>query len=149
MEENTMTFTATHSHNAQTTRPRKAQYERALNVWPIRNAQDYERATKELDALVVHPLESLTADEKDRLEIFTRLIEAYDAEHYRIDTSGVTPIELLKGLMEDHGMTASDLGRLLGTRSMGCLIMSGRRELSKAHIRILSEHFKLSPAAFL
>jgi HTH-type transcriptional regulator/antitoxin HigA len=144
-----MTLTATRTRNTKQPLSRNSKYERTLNVWPIRNARDYDRATKEMDALVVRPYESLSAEEKDRLEIFSRLIEAYDSEHYDIDTSSVTPIDLLKCLMEDHGMSDSDLGRLLGNRSMGCLIMSGRRELSKNHIRILSAHFKLSPEAFL
>jgi len=77
------------------------------------------------------------------------LVEAYDKERYSIDPSGVTPIDLLRSLMEDHAMSASDLGRLLGNRSLGSLILNGRRQLSKAHIKKLSEHFGLSPAAFL
>ena len=61
----------------------------------------------------------------------------------------MTPVELLRSLMTEHGMSESDLGRLLGDRSLGHRILRGQRELSKAHIRILSEHFSLDAAAFL
>ena len=149
-----MTFTATGSgtvsHSGASVRPaRTSKYDRALNVWPIRNAADYNRAARELDRLAVHPPRTLSPEEKDRLEIFTRLIETYDAEHRGPDLPRPSPVELLRALMEEHAMTASDLGRLLGNRSLGCLILQGKRQLSKRHIRILAERFRLSPAAFL
>ncbi len=59
------------------------------------------------------------------------------------------PLTTLKYLMDQNGMRATDLGRLLGNRGLASLILHGRRQLSKAHIRKLSEHFKVSPALFL
>ena len=46
-------------------------------------------------------------------------------------------------------MSASDLGRLLGDRSLGPRILNGDRALSKAHIKILANHFNVSPAVLL
>lgn len=46
-------------------------------------------------------------------------------------------------------MNESDLGRLLGDRSLGHRILNGERELSKVHIRTLAAHFSLNPAALL
>ena len=46
-------------------------------------------------------------------------------------------------------MNASDLGRLLGQRQLGAKILSGDRDLSKAHIQTLAAHFGVSPAVFL
>jgi antitoxin component HigA of HigAB toxin-antitoxin module len=46
-------------------------------------------------------------------------------------------------------MTESDLGRLLGDRSLGHRILAGQRDLSKVHIRTLAAHFALDPAALL
>ena len=42
-------------------------------------------------------------------------MKAYDKEHYATDTSDVTPSELLKHIMENRGMSVSDLGRVIGT----------------------------------
>ncbi len=52
-------------------------------------------------------------------------------------------------MMKDRAMTASDVGRLLGDRSLGPKILNGDRALSKAHIKILAKHFKVSPAVLL
>jgi antitoxin component HigA of HigAB toxin-antitoxin module len=46
-------------------------------------------------------------------------------------------------------MNESDLGRLLGERSLGHKILKGDRQLSKAHIRRLSDYFKVDAGAFL
>lgn len=121
---------------------------RKLAVWPIRTEEDYDRAAAVVDQLAIQPEGSLSPEDQDRLEIFTELIAAYDAAHHRIDTSSLTPIDLLKHLMEQRDMSASDLGRLLGNRQTGSELLSGRRQLSKAHIRKLSEFFHLSPEAF-
>ena len=66
-----------------------------------------------------------------------------------MDDSQLTPLDALKALLAEHGMSASDLGRLLGNRTLGTPILSGRRALSKAHIKKLAEHFKVEPGLFL
>lgn len=48
------------------------------------------------------------------------------------------------------GMNTADLGRLLGGGTgLASLIVNGKRELSKANIRKLAEHFHVSPALFI
>jgi HTH-type transcriptional regulator / antitoxin HigA len=76
------------------------------------------------------------------------LIEAYDARHNAIDFE-MAPLDVLRSLLDDHGMTASDLGRLLGNRELGSKLLRGERQLSKQHIIKLADYFKLSPAAFM
>ena len=52
--------------------------------------------------------------------------------------------------MEQSGINGSRLGELLGgNRSLGEKILRGERELSKAYIRTLAAHFKVSPGLFL
>jgi antitoxin component HigA of HigAB toxin-antitoxin module len=55
----------------------------------------------------------------------------------------------LRYVVETAGMSASDLGRLLGNRGLGSTLLSGKRELSKNHICILADHFHLDAAYFL
>ena len=65
------------------------------------------------------------------------------------DTSHVDAIDLLKFLLKENGMTGADLGRLLGKDpGLGSKILRRDRPLNNTHIRILSERFKISPAAF-
>ena len=91
----------------------------------------------------------MNADQEDYFEAISTFVEKYDAEHHAIKAADLSPAELLRSLMDEHGMNESDLGWLLGDRSLGHRILTGERELSKAHIRTLAEHFALSPSAFL
>jgi HTH-type transcriptional regulator/antitoxin HigA len=141
---NLVSTTTTSQANAKSGIPRRR--DMRLAVWAIRNERDYDRARDVVDDLVMRP--RLSREDRERLEVMMALMESYEAKHHAIDASGIGPIELLKALMKDHAMTASDLGRLLGSRALGSLILNGKRELSKTHIRVLSEHFALNPSAF-
>lgn len=113
----------------------------------IRDAVDYENTQAMIDRLVSIP--RLTKNQLRYLETLSQLFEKYEEEHYPIETADVTPLDMVRHLMEQHGMNASALGNLLGQRSLGSKVLRGERELSKAHIRKLAEHFGVSPALFL
>jgi len=91
----------------------------------------------------------MNADQEDYFDAIATFVEKYEAVHHAIDGPKMTPVQLLRSLMDEHGMSESDLGRLLGDRSLGHRILTGERELSKAHIRTLANHFRLNPAALL
>lgn len=103
--------------------------------------------TTVLDKLVL--IQDPTPAQAARRDIMLTLLEAYEAEHYQIDASSVTPLDVLKTLMDEHGMNASDLGRVLSNRALGSLILNGKRQLSKTHIKKLAEHFGVTPALFI
>lgn len=113
---------------------------------PIHTKRDYSRAIHILDKLVGRT--DLTGDQKDFVESLSILVEAYENEHEPIKENS-EPIETLKFLLEANNMNLSDLGHLLGSRSLGSQVMSRKRELSKKHIRILSQRFSVSPSLFL
>jgi HTH-type transcriptional regulator/antitoxin HigA len=113
---------------------------------PLHDDVDYRNALAMLDAMAGF---EMNADQQDYFEAIATFVEKYEAEHHAIDEMKMTPVELLRSIIDEHGMTKSDLGRLLGDRSLGHRILTGQRELSKAHIRILAERFSLNPAALL
>lgn len=127
------------------TRRRTSTYR--LEIWPLRSKRDYERMTTVLDKLVL--IQDPTPAQAARRDIMLTLLEAYEAEHFQIDTSSVSPLDVLKTLMDEHGMNASDLGRVLSNRALGSLILNGKRQLSKTHIKKLAEHFGVTPALFI
>ena len=115
---------------------------------PIRDEVDYDNAVEIVDRLAV--LDTRTQDQEDYLGTLAELIGKYDDEHYARALDHITPLESLKYLMEQNSMNGSQLGELLGgNRSLGGKILRGERELSKAHIRTLAAHFKISPGLFL
>jgi HTH-type transcriptional regulator/antitoxin HigA len=113
---------------------------------PLHDAVDYRNALLVLDAMAGF---KMNADQEDYFDAVATFVERYEAEHHAIDGSKMTPVQLVRSLMDEHNMTESDLGRLLGDRSLGHRILSGERELSKVHIRLLAGHFSLNPAALL
>lgn len=114
---------------------------------PIHDDVELANATEIIDAMAGH---ELNPDQEDYLDALSTLIEAYEAEHHPIDVSGVSGIEILRSLLKDHGMSATDLARLLGVhRSHGAKILRGERSLTTTHLKILAEKFKVRPELFL
>jgi len=113
---------------------------------PIRTKGDYNRAVLIVDMLAGRT--DLNKDQADYLESLSTLIEAYENKHENIDT-GQDPIEILKFLLEANDLNGSELGRILGHRTLGSKILNGQRKLSKRHIKILAERFSVEPGLFL
>lgn len=121
---------------------------RQFALRPIRTKRDYTAATKTMEKLAIRGENNLNRDELDYLDVLTNLVEAYDNQHVPEPEEG-TPLERLKSLLDASGMSTADLGRLLGNSGLSSQIMLGKRELSKTHIRLLSQYFKLDANYFL
>jgi len=81
------------------------------------------------------------------IEHLSLLIDHWDRKHNLISESD--PIELLKFLMDNHGLNQNDLAKILGIgKSAVSQILNYKRGLSKKAIRIISEHFKVTQEAF-
>ena len=113
---------------------------------PIHDAVDYDNAVEMIDRLAGF---DLNADQEDYLDALATFVEVYERDRFSMGEWRPTPLEALKFLLGEHGMSASDLGRLLGNRTLGAAILKGRRSLSKAHIKKLAGHFKVEPGLFL
>ena len=113
----------------------------------IHDEADYDNTIEMLDSLT--SLAERTKGQDEYLDTLAVLVEAYEDEHYPIDTSHITPLDALKYLVEQSGMNASRLGDLLGNRSLGSKLLRGERELSKMHIRALCRHFRVKAELFL
>lgn len=112
---------------------------------PIHDSVDYANTLEIVMAMAGH---KLTPDQDDFLTILSEMILHYDREHDQPRKRG-TPLERLRYLVKEAGLSASDLGRLLGNRGMGSVFLAGKRELSKANIRKLAQHFKVRADYFL
>jgi HTH-type transcriptional regulator/antitoxin HigA len=107
----------------------------------------YENAMDLVNKLTSLP--NPTEGQLKYLDTLTILVERYEDETEGVEPRGIDSLAVLRHLMEDRGMSASDLGRLLGDRSLGPKILNGDRALSKAHIKVLAKHFHVSPAVLL
>ncbi len=112
----------------------------------LRNEQEYDRAVEHLNGLLdevgtdeQHPLYTL-------LDTLGTLIYAYEEEHHPIpECSGV---DVLRFLMEEHGLTQADLPEI-GSQGVVSEVLRGKRELNIRQIRALATRFQLSPAVFI
>ena len=120
-----------------------------MNIAPlltVRNEREYNAAVKRLNELLYeigdnekHPLHSL-------LDTLGTLIHAYEEEHYPIPD--VTGAEVLRFLMDEHGLTQSDLPEV-SSQGVVAEILSGKRELNVRQIRALAQKFRVSSAVFV
>jgi HTH-type transcriptional regulator/antitoxin HigA len=88
-----------------------------------------------------------SAAEDRLLELLSILVERYEDEHETIDAPD--PIAALKELMLAKGVSQADLSKLVGSSGIASEILSGKRELSKTHIRKLSEAFHVPADIFV
>jgi HTH-type transcriptional regulator / antitoxin HigA len=121
------------------------QFQKASGICHIEGDRDYDNVVALADTLVdagamesEHPQHSLYM-------VLADLIYAYDQQHY--PQAMARGIDLLRFLMDQHGLTQSQLPEI-GTQSVVSEILSAKRELTVNHIRALSKRFALSPSAF-
>ena len=111
----------------------------------IRTDADYNKALKMLNQL----LDEVGDDEShplfNFLEVLGTLIESYEADHVKIPD--VPAREVLKYLMEEHGLSQEDLPEI-GSQGVVSEILRGKRELNTRQIKALSKRFGISPAVF-
>jgi HTH-type transcriptional regulator/antitoxin HigA len=112
---------------------------------PIHNKTDYHKAFSVAEE--ISSLSNLTCGQKDYLEVLTRIIADYEEKHFEM--SKHNPRQILRFLVEENQMNGSDLGRILGNRTLGPALLRGRRSLSKSNIKKLADYFSVSPALFL
>ena len=112
----------------------------------IRNEKEYNLAVKRLNELLdeigtneKHPLYSL-------LDTLGTLIYVYEEEHYPIPKA--SSAEILHFLMNEHGLTQSDLPEI-GSQGVISEILNGKRELNIRQVRLLADKFKVSSAVFV
>ena len=116
---------------------------------PIRSQTDHRAALAVARELMRRDEGEISTEEADYLDVLTDLIRQYEASRYRLPKNAGKEQSRLASLVKDSKMSASDLGRLLGSRALGSMLLTGRRGLSKSHIRILAAHFKIEPGYFL
>jgi HTH-type transcriptional regulator/antitoxin HigA len=114
-----------------------------MEIKPIRNERDYQRALRRVQALWGAAEGSMEFDE---LAVLATLVEAYEREHFPIDIPD--PIEAIKFRLQQQGADTSDLVGVIGGRTRVYEVLRGKRALSLNMIRNLHAKFGI-PAEVL
>ncbi len=85
--------------------------------------------------------------EGDELDVLSTLVDAYEREHFPIDTPD--PVEAIQFRMEQTGLDRKDLEPYLGSRARVSEILNRRRGLSLAMIRSLHKHLDIPLEALI
>jgi HTH-type transcriptional regulator / antitoxin HigA len=120
---------------------------RQFPLRPIRAKREMDRALKIAGQLATYEEGTLSRGEQDYLDAITVFIEDFQRRH-PVEMPPVSPLAMLKHLMEEREMTISELGHVVGSQSNASLILSGKRAISKRVMRLLSEHFAVAPSVF-
>lgn len=109
----------------------------------IETDEEFDRMVAKMEELDFK--EKRTLEEETLLALLGKLVSDYDE---KVELPPIEPYKVILHLMERKGLRQADLLPVFGSRSVASDVLSGKRELSKAHIRKLAEFFHLSPAAF-
>jgi HTH-type transcriptional regulator / antitoxin HigA len=90
---------------------------------------------------------TLSPAERDLYDTLKLLVEEFEKRTYHIPAA--TPIEVIQSLMTANGLKQKDLVGVFESASVVSEVLSGKRELTKQHIRRLSHRFHVSPELFL
>jgi HTH-type transcriptional regulator/antitoxin HigA len=113
---------------------------------PIRSEKENELAAQICDELL-DKFDLLTNAERDYLEVLSGLIEHFESQWQ--EETFVEPRELLEFLMDQNGLSQTDLIPELGSSSRISEFLAGKRDLSLPQIIKLADKFNLSPTAFI
>ncbi|MCY7387064.1 MAG: transcriptional regulator [Burkholderiales bacterium] len=103
-----------------------------MNIKPIRTKRDFDAALKVVEGLMQAKAGS---QDGDRLDILVTLIQAYEAKHYPMLPPD--PVEAIKFVMEQRGLTVQDLLPVFGRANRAYEVLNRKRPLSLAMIRKL------------
>jgi HTH-type transcriptional regulator / antitoxin HigA len=102
----------------------------------IKTDDQYRAYLAEVDRLAADDPAPGTPD-GDRLELLAKLVEDYEKERFRFKRPD--PIDAIRFRMEEQGLRQADLAPLLGGRNRVSEVLAGKRPLTVAAIRALSD----------
>lgn len=136
-------------HISESRLPRS--FARLVQLMPPMAIQDdihHRNTVRMIDRLMQIP--TLSPGQSAYLETLLELVETYESKRHALDLAALTPAQMLRHVLAESQMSASDLARLLKVHpSMGAKLAKGERRLTWDHARILGSHFRVAPTLFM
>ena len=95
-----------------------------MKITPIKNEKDYQTALKRFEKIFDARKGTKEGDEGELLSI---LIQKYETEHYPIEAPD--PVEAIKYIMEDKGLSNKDVVKYFGSKSLVTQVLKRQRNL--------------------
>jgi len=115
-----------------------------MEIKPIKNEKDYEKALERLE-LIFDAIPN--SKEGDEAEILSLLIENYENKYYPIESPD--PIEAIKIRMEEMNLKQKDLVGVIGGKSRVSEILNKKKKLTVEMIRELERILNISASVLV
>lgn len=112
----------------------------------IRSEQDYDAAISALNRLLDAGAASDEHPLADLVNALGNLISDYEDRRYPPEP--VTPVAMIRFLMDQHRLSQSDLPEI-GGQSVVSEVLNGKRQLNVRQIKKLSARFNIPASVFL
>jgi HTH-type transcriptional regulator/antitoxin HigA len=96
-----------------------------MDIRPIKTDEDYRATLREIESLMSAAAGS---PEGERLDILVTLVSAYEQQHFPLDLPD--PVEAIKFVMDQRGLTVKDLEPLIGRSNRVYEVLSHKRPLT-------------------
>lgn len=96
-----------------------------MDIKPIKTEEDYRTTLSEIESLMRAVPDT---PEGERLDVLVTLVEAYERQHFPMDLPD--PVEAIKFVMEQRGLTVKDLEPMIGQSNRVYEILSYKRPLT-------------------
>ena len=107
-----------------------------MDIKPIHTEADYRATLREIESLMTATAGS---SEGDRLDVLVTLVEVYERTRFPMDLPD--PIEAIKFVMDQRGLSPKDLEPAIGRLNRVYEVLNRTRPLSLSMIRKLHDRF--------
>lgn len=114
---------------------------------PINTEAEYDSTISKINEFVDKG--DLTQDEQDYLTLLGTLVMAYEDEHYPDTNFALRGVDLLRALITEEKLRATDLLPVFKTESNLKAILSGRQLITHEQSQLLAAFFDLPQALFI
>jgi HTH-type transcriptional regulator/antitoxin HigA len=115
-----------------------------MTIKPIKTERDHQQALKEIERLWDAKPRTAAGD---RLDVLVTLVEVYEQKHYKL--APPDPVEAIKFRMDQLGLKAADLAKLLGGRNRVSEVLTKKRNLTVEMMRSLHKHLSIPAESLL
>ena len=114
----------------------------------IRTEDENEAAIEFAGRLMKKGEGNRSPEETRLLDLLVTLIEDFEEKAYPISDKSNPPLAL-RELMREHKLKQTDMLDIFGSQGVVSQVLNGKREISKAQARRLSERFRLPIDIFI
>lgn len=113
----------------------------------IQTEEENEKALEVTGRLLKKGHDKRSPEENRLLDLLVTLIEYFEEKTYPMGPSN--PAVAVRELMREHGLKQTDMLDIFGSQGTVSQVLNGKREISKAQARKLSERFRLPIDVFI